>query len=79
MTMTLPFECFDQRDLVLQQVARAAAKGLRPAERWEIEWLGPEDLFVSGHGGPVYVRVASHGARAFDVDAFLAKTAQEPR
>lgn len=50
-----------QAELRAAMVARARAKGFRVATRAECQLLGPDQLFTSNHGGPVFVRVADHG------------------
>lgn len=61
---TLPFDAEPtQAELRAAMVARARAKGFRVATRTEIDLLGPDQLFTSNLGGPVFVKIADHGDR----------------
>lgn len=54
--MSLGLDGKTQQQLRAEMIVRAAKLGLRPAEKWEIDYLSPAELLVSDRGGPVFVR-----------------------
>ena len=60
-TQALPFDAPTQAELRAAIVARARTKGFRVATKTEIDVLGPDQLFTSNLGGPVFVKISDHG------------------
>lgn len=50
-----------QAELRAAMIDRARKRGFRVAAKWEVEYLGLDQLFTSSLGGPVFVRIADHG------------------